>query len=212
MKIMQAPSLYRWSGVHTPGGAAHPSAGFTAIELMVVVAIVAILTALAAPSFQPLIERWRVRDAAEGMTSTMYLARSEAIKRSGNVIIIKNPDNYLGSTCATTGLTDWSCGWRVFFDANGSGDQTLPCNAAAIPNECDIQTAPEMTRMTVNLAGSTGKIVVDRWGMASHGGGAPANMFFEVMPKGKDMTDASAARLCAGMGGRIVRKKGSETC
>jgi type IV fimbrial biogenesis protein FimT len=33
--------------------------GFTVIELMVVVAIVAILAALAAPSFTPLIERWR---------------------------------------------------------------------------------------------------------------------------------------------------------
>ena len=40
-------------------------AGFTAIELLVVVAIVAILTALAAPSFTPLIERWRVRQARE---------------------------------------------------------------------------------------------------------------------------------------------------
>ena len=49
--------------------------GFTAIELMVVVSIVAILAALAGPSFAPLIERWRVRDAAEGLTSTLYYAR-----------------------------------------------------------------------------------------------------------------------------------------
>lgn len=175
---------------------------------MVVVAIVAILTALAAPSFRPLIERWRVRDAAEGMTSTMYLARSEAIKRSGNVIIFRKPDNHLGSICTAASATDWSCGWYVFFDSNGNG--TSDC--ATIPAECDIQSAPEMTRMTVNLTGTTGKIIVDRWGMASHAGGAPVNMSFEVMPKGKDMTDSSSARLCVGMGGRIVRKKGSETC
>src|SRR5260370_13161408 len=41
---------------------AHPGAkGFTAIELMVVVAILAVLTTLAAPSFHLIIERWRVR-------------------------------------------------------------------------------------------------------------------------------------------------------
>ena len=50
--------------------------------------------------------------------------------------------------------------------------------------------------------------------MLSHTGGAtvPTNMFFELMPKDKTITDASAARLCTGSGGRIVRKKGSETC
>lgn len=205
MKIMQAPSLYRWSGVHTPGGAAHPSAGFTAIELMVVVAIVAILTALAAPSFQPLIERWRVRDAAENMASTMYLARSEAIKRSGNVIIMKYDAN---GACSSSANTDWSCGWRVFFDFDGDGTQ----ECATIPAECDIKAASEPPPTTIALAGSSGKIIVDRWGMASHAGGVPVSLSFDVMPKGKDMTDPNAARLCSGMGGRIVRKKGSETC
>ena len=61
--------------------------GFTAIELMVVVSIVAILAALAAPSFTPLIERWRVRSAIEHLTSTLYFARSEAIKRGGGITI-----------------------------------------------------------------------------------------------------------------------------
>ena len=50
--------------------------GFTAIELMVVVSIIAILTALAAPSFTPLIENWRVREASEQLQSTLYYARS----------------------------------------------------------------------------------------------------------------------------------------
>ena len=54
-------------------------AGFTAIELLVTVSVVAILAALAAPSFKPLIDRWRVRNALESMQSTLFLARSEAI-------------------------------------------------------------------------------------------------------------------------------------
>ena len=35
--------------------------GFTAIELMVTVAVLAVLAAIAAPSFKPLFERWQVR-------------------------------------------------------------------------------------------------------------------------------------------------------
>lgn len=103
---------------------------------MVVVAIMAILAALAGPSFAPLIERWRVRDAAETLTSSLYYARSEAIKRGGNVIIIKNPNS---GTCTTaTGDTQWGCGWRIFFDANGNGAQDA-CVPANTPNECDLQ-------------------------------------------------------------------------
>jgi len=175
---------------------------------MVVVAIVAVLTALAAPSFTPLIERWRVRDVSEGLTATMYLARSEAIKRGGNVIVIKNDSS---GACTSIGLTDWSCGWKVFFDVDGG---TQNCNAAVTPNECDIQNVEAPTRVSVSLDNSTGSIRFDRWGMASHvtGASVPTNMFFGVMPKGKVMTDISAARLCMGTGGRIARKKGTEAC
>ena len=195
-----------------PATHTHPAQrGFTAIELMVVVAIVAILAALAAPSFTPLIERWRVRDAAESLQSTLYFARSEAIKRGGNVIIAKNPNTAACTTAATS--SECGFGWRVFFDANGNGVQDS-CVVASTPNECDLQVVAAPTRLIINLAGSTGGISVDRWGMLSNTGGAamPANMFFELMPKDKTISDISAARLCANTSGRIARKKGSETC
>ena len=68
---------------------------------MVVVSIVAILAALAGPSFTPLIENWRVRESAEQLQSTLYYARSEAIKRGGQVVIQKIPNNTNGCTSAT---------------------------------------------------------------------------------------------------------------
>ena len=80
--------------------------GFTAIELLVVVAIVAILAALAAPSFTPLIERWRVRQATENLVSTIHFARSEAIKRGGGITID-----------ATGG---WNTGWKITHTENGT--------------------------------------------------------------------------------------------
>ena len=91
---MQSSVISYASGAHPRWSASHASRGVTAIELMVVVAIIAVLAALAGPSFTPLIERWRVRDAAETLTSSIYYARSEAIKRGGNIIII----NTIGTT------------------------------------------------------------------------------------------------------------------
>jgi type IV fimbrial biogenesis protein FimT len=191
---------------------AYPHAGFSVIELMVAVAIVAVLAALAGPSFASLIDRWRVRDAVENLTATLYFARSEAIKRGGNVIIAKNADS---ATCTTTQNTQWSCGWQVFVDVNGNGSQDT-CTTDVL-NECTVKQGVEPKGVTVNLANSTGAITVDRWGMTSHtpssgGSGTPSNMFFEAMPKNKSMSDASAARLCAGSGGRLVHKTGAETC
>ncbi|MFN9476627.1 MAG: GspH/FimT family pseudopilin [Acidovorax sp.] len=214
MKTMQALSPSHSPGIFALRRAARASAGFTAIELMVVVAIVGVLTALAAPSFTPLIERWRVRDAAESITASVYLARSEAIKRGGNVVIRKNDST--APTCNNgTGPTQWGCGWNVFADVNANGAQGA-CVPTATPNECTIQAVAAPTRVTVTLAGNIdGGISIDRWGMASHTGGAstaPTSMFFAITPQGKDMTDPNAARLCVGMGGRVVRKKGSEAC
>ena len=83
--------------------------GFTAIELMVVVSIIAVLPALAGPSFTQMIESWRVRDATESLRSTLLFARSEAIKRGGQIPIHKLPNNTNGCTSAT-GNRDWDCG------------------------------------------------------------------------------------------------------
>ena len=163
---------------------AHQS-GFTAIELMVVVSIVAILAALAAPSFTPLIERWRVRQAAENLTSSLYFARSEAIKRGGGIALD-----------ATGG---WDKGWKVTHTQNGATN--------------DLQNMPAPSRLALSQSNTKTKLFVDRWGMMSESdGGAPAVMNFLLTPTGKDETAPSAIRLCLTAGGRIVQKKGNAIC
>lgn len=61
--------------------------GVTLLEVMVVVAIVGIVAGLAVPSYQDTIERNRLKQAAESLKSDLQLARTEAIKRSQNVVL-----------------------------------------------------------------------------------------------------------------------------
>ncbi|MDP3083312.1 MAG: GspH/FimT family pseudopilin [Rubrivivax sp.] len=59
----------------------HPTQGLTLIELMMALAVVAILAAMAAPSFGSQVNRQRLKAAAEGLAADLAEARFEAARR-----------------------------------------------------------------------------------------------------------------------------------
>lgn len=156
---------------------------------MVVVSIVAILAALAAPSFTPLIERWRVRQAVEGLQSSMYYARSEAIKRSGNVAIQKLANGTNGCTTAP-GTKDWGCGWYVCADTDGNG----VCNAS----EPVLQRYDSPANVEVTRTGGGANIKINRWGLVSG-----TWLGFSIVPKDQSTNHPAARGVCMSSGGRI---------
>lgn len=92
--------------------------GFSLVELIVAVAIFAILAALAAPAFSSWISNMKIRGTAESIQAGLNLARGEAVRR--NTVIRFQLVNTTGAGCALS-LADAS--WVVSAgDAEGSCD------------------------------------------------------------------------------------------
>jgi type IV fimbrial biogenesis protein FimT len=67
--------------------------GFTLVELIIAIAVVAILSAIAMPSFTQMIQNSRIRTAAESIQNGLQVARAEAVKRNGLVKFQLNADS-----------------------------------------------------------------------------------------------------------------------
>jgi type IV fimbrial biogenesis protein FimT len=90
--------------------------GFTMTELMVVVAIVAILLAIGVPSFRYVTNANRMTAEVNGLLGDLMFARGEAIKQGLPVVVCPSADN---QTCAN--VTTWESGWIICVDANANG-------------------------------------------------------------------------------------------
>lgn len=81
-------------------------AGFTLVEIMVVLTILGVMMGIGIPSFRNFIGSQRAKSASYELVTALMLARSEAIKRNGDVTITP-------PTAST-----WTSGWTV---ANSAG-------------------------------------------------------------------------------------------
>ena len=96
--------------------------GFTLIEVLVTIAIVAILVRLAAPSFKSMIQSNTMSSNVNSFLADVRYARSEAIKRGGNVVMCRSDAPEAASPACGSGSTNtWVTGWFIFHDLNKSG-------------------------------------------------------------------------------------------
>lgn len=78
--------------------------GFTLVELMVTISILAILLGIGVPSFRATIEGNRITTVANDMVAALQFARSEAVKRGANVTLCSSSDQ---RSCSGA----WANGW-----------------------------------------------------------------------------------------------------
>lgn len=138
--------------------------GFTLVEIMVTIALLAIITSLAVPSWTQIRVRNALRAATNDFTSSLYLARAEAVRLNTRVTVCPSDD---GANCTNTAFTQ---GWIV---KTGTSDNeaTQVILQDILPHEMVRMDATDATRRVftflpngrpaANFAGATVQVCPD---------------------------------------------------
>jgi len=115
----------------------HRHEGFTLLEILTSLAVTSILLTAAVPAMQDFIIRNRMSTEVNTFVASLYLARSEAVKRLQNVVLCASTTL---SDCS--GSNDWESGWIVFVDNDKNGGvssgETILQRNSALPNRFKI--------------------------------------------------------------------------
>ncbi|MEE9424864.1 MAG: GspH/FimT family pseudopilin [Methylococcales bacterium] len=99
--------------------------GFTIIELLVVMAIAAIVLAIGVPSFQTIARTSNTAALSNEFLKALAMARNEAIQRGYPVYICTTADATVASPiCSSTSSINWEDGWLMMLDEDNDGDFT----------------------------------------------------------------------------------------
>ncbi|MBC3870498.1 GspH/FimT family pseudopilin [Undibacterium oligocarboniphilum] len=140
----------------------YDSFGFTLVEMLTAIAIMAILSAIAAPAFRDFIAGQKIKTATYDLSYTLTFARSEAIKRNSNVTIAAASGGWQNGWAVNAGtininqhesvpgLTITGPGASIIYSSNGriqaTANQTFAISSTTNPN-----SSPRC--ITINLSG-----------------------------------------------------------
>lgn len=108
--------------------------GFTLVELMVSLVILAILITVVAPGFADLIKNNRMLSHVYAMRAAINGARSEALVQRNFVTLCRSDD---GASCSSG---DWNTGFIAFLDEDGDSVVDDPNDQIVISKVLDTDT------------------------------------------------------------------------
>ena len=173
--------------------------GMTLIELMVTLAVAALIATLGAPTMLRLLARHAVAAQADELQDAVRIGRNEAMKRGGPVVLCRT-DAGNTSHCAGNG-GDWQT-WLLFADVARTG--TFAGGDPVLRQHLDVSG-----RMTV--VGNAASVRFEATGIAHADSGSAV---FVLSPAGGSAgSDLGAQRqVCVNPRGEVVVVSGNATC
>lgn len=155
--------------------------GFTLIELMVTIALLAFLLLLAYPGFVTMLANLRVRSVADGVLSGLQYARGEALKRNMDIAFRIDPGTGVGG------------GWQV----------VLPDNTVI-----QRKSAAEGGAVEAQMAGGNVDVVFNNLGRRSQPAAPPARLDIDITNPGVAACETAGGsirclRVTVALGGEV---------
>lgn len=125
----------------------HSQQGTTLVELLIGLAIVALLFALGTPAFFSWLQNSQIRTSAEGIQNGLHLARGEAVRRNTSVRF-----QLTGALTAGCGLSTAGGNWVVSLDDPTGACNSTPSDTVA-PRIIQVRSAAEGSANAVVAAG-----------------------------------------------------------
>ena len=165
-----------------------PASGFTLVELMVTLAVAAILLTLAIPSFTSVINGNRLTTTANELVGSLQLARTEAIRRNARVQVCRSSD---GTSCAGAGR------WERWITLVVDSKEVLRDVAAKAP---------------LQVTSGSAQVTYHADGLARSGGSLQTNDMVVCIPTANPPENRRVVSLLAGSRVAVSRTNGGGAC
>ena len=153
--------------------------GFTLIELMVTIALMALFAAFAIPAMNGFVEQQRVNSTLSNYTNALTFARNEAIRQNLPVVVCGAQISSAGqlSGCTTGASPNWSEGIFLYGDV----DKNQVYSVTGATQDINIRVV-----QSPNRSGATDKVTVNSGSRSSTGTTInSSNPIFQFMPNGQ---------------------------
>ena len=156
--------------------------GFTFIELLVTLAVVAIMLAMTVPGFQAMLTGNAIASLSNEFVAALHLTRSEAIKRGTRVTLCKSANST--APVPVCGGSDWQDGWIIFVDSSAPLGQFNVSEVIIQRHEA----LPEDVTLTATAGTVTDYVSNIESGALRQAGGAIQSGAFSLSRQGSNRT------------------------
>jgi len=115
--------------------------GFTLVEMLMAIAIGAMLLSYALPGWMDFVRNQRLKAAQASLTASLAYARGYAIKKHAYVVMCP------GNATGCSGGTDWHNGWVAFEDHNRNrrkdAGETMISQESSLGNDIQIHSSSQ---------------------------------------------------------------------